>query len=114
MDQKNIDNGDAFTVKPAVVVEEGDMVTAVEQERGEKRGKGRVRRAVVGISLLGILAVCLAVCVWLVGGKGATRKAKVLVNGTNTAVEADSEEAKTKRAIEEVSNAGPGGTGPGV
>ena len=114
MDQKTIDNGDAFTEKPAVVVEEGDMVAAVEQERGEKRGKGRVRRAVVGIGLLGILVVCLAVCVWLVGGKGATRKAKVLVNGTNTAVEADSEEAKTKRAIEEVSNAGPGGTGPGV
>ena len=115
MDQKTTDNGDDFTVKPAVVVEEGDMVTAVEQERGEKRGKGRVRRAVVGIGLLGVLVVSLAVCVWLVGGKGATRKAKVIVNGTNTAnAEADSEEAKTKRAIEEVSNAGPGGTGPGV
>ena len=68
MDQKTIDNEDDFTVKPAVVVEEGDMVTAVEQERGEKRSKGRVRRAVVGIGSLGILAVSLAVCVWLVGG----------------------------------------------
>lgn len=100
-----------------VLVEEGDMVTAVEQERGEKRGKGRARRAVVGLGLLGVLGVCLAVCVWLVVGKGATRKAKVFVNGTSAGVaraEADSEEAKTRRAIEEVGVVGPSGTGPAV
>ena len=116
MDQKTVDNGDVCSAKPPVVVEEGDIVTAVEEERGEKRGRGRARRAVVGIGLLGVLAVCLAVCVWLVWAKGATRKAKVLVNGTNTGAaraEADSEEAKTKKAIEEVSVSS-GGTGPAI
>src|ERR1044072_3554764 len=81
-----------------VLIEEGDIVTAVEEERGEKNGKGRARRAVVGLGVLGVLGVCLAVCVWLVGGKGATRKAKVLVNGSNSAAhtEADSDDAKTR------------------
>ena len=99
-----------------VLVEQGDIVTAVEEERGEKKGKGRARRAVVGLGVLGVLAVCLAVCVWLVGGKGATRKAKVLVNGSNSAAhtEADSDEAKTRRAIEEAGVIGPGATGPAV
>src|SRR5690242_19207183 len=99
-----------------VLVEQGDIVAAVEEERGEKQGKGRARRAVVGVGVLGVLAVCLAVCVWLVGGKGATRKAKVLVNGSNSAAhtEADSDEAKTRRAIEEAGVVGPGATGPAV
>src|ERR1051326_1522155 len=99
-----------------VLVEEGDIVTAVEEERGEKQGKGRARRAVVGLGVLGVLGVCLAVCVWLVGGKGATRKAKVLVNGSHSAAhtEADSDEAKTRRAIEEAGVVGPGATGPAV
>jgi hypothetical protein len=97
-----------------VLVEQGDIVTAVEEERGEKKGKGRARRAVFGLGVLGVLAVCLAVCVWLVGGKGATRKAKVLVNGSNSAAhtEADSDETKTRRAIEGL--VGPGPTGPAV
>lgn len=117
MDQKTVDKGDVFSAKPAVVIEEGDIVTAVEEERGEKRGKGRARRAVIGIGLLGVLAVCLAVCVWLVWAKGGTRKAKVLVNGTNTGAaraEADSEEAKTKKAIEDLRVVGSGGTGPAI
>ena len=99
-----------------VLIEEGDIVTAVEEERGEKQGKGRARRAVVGLGVLGVLGVCLAVCVWLVGGKGATRKAKVLVNGSNSAAhtEADSDEAKTRRAIEESGVVSPGATGPAV
>ncbi|HET9712361.1 MAG TPA: hypothetical protein VFP64_10785 [Pyrinomonadaceae bacterium] len=99
-----------------VLIEQGDIVTAVEEERGEKQGKGRARRAVVGLGVLGVLGVCLAVCVWLVGGKGATRKAKVLVNGSNSAAhaEADSDEAKTRRAIEEAGVVGPGATGPAV
>ena len=99
-----------------VLVEEGDIVTAVEEERGEKNGKARARRAVVGLGVLGVLGVCLAVCVWLVGGKGATRKAKVLVNGSNSAAhtEADSDEAKTRRAIEEAGVVGPAATGPAV
>jgi hypothetical protein len=99
-----------------VLIEQGDIVTAVEEERGEKQGKGRARRVVVGLGVLGVLGVCLAVCVWLVGGKGATRKAKVLVNGSNSAAhtEADSDEAKTRRAIEEAGVVGPGATGPAV
>ncbi len=36
----------------AVLIDEGDMVAGVEEERGEKQGKGRGRRAVLGLGVV--------------------------------------------------------------
>jgi hypothetical protein len=93
--------------RPPVLVDEGDMVGEVEQERGEKQGKGRGRRAAVGfIVLLGIV-VC-AVGGWLMIGNGATRKAKVPVNNASQGSGVESEEAMTRQAIEQANAPGPG------
>jgi len=77
----------------AVLIDEGDMVTRVEEERGEKQGKGRGRRAVVGLGVLIVIIACAAIAGWFVIGKGATRKAKVPGNGstvsTNSGGESD-------------------------
>src|SRR5215216_363107 len=86
--------------RPPVLVDEGDMVAEVEQERGDKQGKGRGRRAAVGfIVLLGIV-VC-AVGGWLMIGNGAIRKAKVPVNNASKGSGVESEEAMTRQAIEQ-------------
>src|SRR5919205_2382552 len=86
----------------AKLVDEGDIVKEVSEERGERRGKGRGRRIGVGVFVLLVLAV-IAVAAWYVVGNGATRKAKVAVTGnsgsSNPAVE--SEAALTQRAIDE-------------
>ncbi len=86
----------------AKLVDEGDIVKAVSEERGERRGKGRGRRIGVGVFVLLVLAV-IAVAAWYVVGNGSKRKAKVAVTGnsgsSNSAVE--SEAAMTQRAIDE-------------
>jgi len=86
----------------AKLVDEGDIVKEVSEERGERRGKGRGRRIGVGVFVLLVLAV-IAVASWYVVGNGAKRKAKVAVTGnsgsSNSAVE--SEAAMTQRAIDE-------------
>ncbi len=94
----------------AVLIDEGDMVAGVEEERGEKQGKGRGRRAVLGLGLLIVIVVCAAIAGWFVIGKGATRKAKVPVNGSNASTNsgAESEEAMTRQAIEQARVSGPG------
>src|SRR5216684_5050436 len=94
----------------AVLIDEGDMVTGVEEERGEKQGKGRGRRAVVGLGVLIVIVACAAIAGWFVIGKGATRKAKVPVNGSNASTNsgAESEEAMTRQAIEQARVSGPG------
>lgn len=94
----------------AVLVDEGDMVAGVEEERGEKQGKGRGRRAVVGLGVLIVIVACAAIAGWFVIGKGATRKAKVPVNGGNGSTNsgAESEEAMTRQAIEQARVSGPG------
>src|SRR6266540_246711 len=94
----------------AALIDEGDMVAGVEEERGEKQGKGRGRRAVLGLGLLIVIVVCAAIAGWFVIGKGATRKAKVPVNGSNASTNsgAESEEAMTRQAIEQARVSGPG------
>ncbi len=94
----------------AVLIDEGDMVAGVEEERGEKQGKGRGRRAVVGLGVLIVIVACAAIAGWFVIGKGATRKAKVPVNGSNASTNsgAESEEAMTRQAIEQARVSGPG------
>ncbi len=94
----------------AVLIDEGDMVAGVEEERGEKQGKSRGRRAVVGLGVLIVIVACAAIAGWLVIGKGATRKAKVPVNGSNASTNsgAESEEAMTRQAIEQARVSGPG------
>jgi hypothetical protein len=94
----------------AVLIDEGDMVAGVEEERGEKQGKGRGRRAVLGLGLLIVIVACAAIAGWFVIGKGATRKAKVPVNGSNASTNsgAESEEAMTRQAIEQARVSGPG------
>src|SRR6266446_5503457 len=94
----------------AVLIDEGDMVAGVEEERGEKQGKGRGRRAVVGLGVLIVIVACAAIAGWFVIGKGATRKAKMPVNGSNASTNsgAESEEAMTRQAIEQARVSGPG------
>jgi hypothetical protein len=86
----------------AKLVDEGDIVKEVSEERGERRGKGRGRRIGVGVFVLLVLAV-IAVAAWYVVGNGSKRKAKVAVTGNSgsnsSAVE--SEAAMTQRAIDE-------------
>src|SRR6185369_11946471 len=86
----------------AALVDEGDIVKQVSEERGERPGNGRSRRIGVGVLVLLVLAV-VAVAAWYVVGNGAKRKAKVAVNGasgsSNSAVE--SEAAMTQRAIDQ-------------
>ena len=83
------------------LIDDGDMVKGVSEERGERPSKGRGRRLGVGLFALVVVGV-LAFGAWYMIGNGATRKAKVAVNNagaSNTTVE--SEEAMTQRAIEQ-------------
>jgi hypothetical protein len=86
----------------APLVDEGDIVKEVSEERGERRAKGRGRRIGVGVFVLFVLAV-VALGTWYLVGNGAKRKAKVAVNGnsgsSNSGVE--SEAAMTQRAIDQ-------------
>jgi hypothetical protein len=84
------------------LIDDGDMVKGVAEERGERPAKGRARRVAVGLFAFVLLGV-LAFGAWYMIGNGATRKAKVAVNNgavaSNTTIE--SEEAMTQRAIEQ-------------
>lgn len=88
--------------QPATLVDDGDIVKAVAEERGEGQGRGRGKRIVVGLFALFVLGA-VAVGAWYLVGNGAKRKAKVAVNGnagsSNSAVE--SEAAMTQRAIDQ-------------
>jgi len=100
--------GEDESRRPPVLVDEGDMVGEVEQERGEKQGKGRGRRAAIGVVVLIGIVVC-AVGGWMMIGNGATRKAKVAVNnGASQGSGLESEEAMTRQAIEQANAPGPG------
>ena len=88
------------------LVDEGNIVDEVQRERGENQSKGRGRRAAIGLVFLLVIAAC-AVGGWYVIGNGAKRKAKVSVSGHASA---ESDEAKTKQAIEEANTSGPGVT----
>ena len=86
----------------AALVDEGDIIKAVAEERGEGQAKGRGRRIGFGLIALFVLGG-VAISAWYLVGNGATRKAKVAVNGnagsSNSAVESDA--AKTQRAIDQ-------------
>ena len=88
------------------LVDEGNIVDEVQRERGENQSKGRGRRAATGLVFLLVIAAC-AVGGWYVIGNGAKRKAKVSVSAHASA---ESDEAKTKQAIEEANSSGPGVT----
>lgn len=88
------------------LVDEGNIVEEVQRERGENQSKGRGRRAAMGLVFLLVIAAC-AVGGWYVIGNGAKRKAKVSVSGHASS---ESDEAKTKQAIEEANTSGPGVT----
>ena len=87
----------------AALVDEGDIIKAVAEERGEGQAKGRGRRIGFGLIALFVLGGG-AISAWYLVGNGATRKAKVAVNGnagsSNSAVESDA--AKMQRAIDQV------------
>ena len=88
------------------LVDEGNIVDEVQRERGENQSKGRGRRAATGLVFLLVIAGS-AVGGWYVIGNGAKRKAKVSVSAHASA---ESDEAKTKQAIEEANSSGPGVT----
>lgn len=92
-----------------VLIDEGDIVDDVELERGEKRGKSRGRRAVVGIVVLVLMVGCAVLAGWLLVGNGATRRAKVPVSGSGSSnAGVVTEEAMTRQAIEQAGVGGPG------
>ena len=88
--------------QPATLVDEGEIVKAIAEERGDGQGKGRGKRIGVGLFALFLVGV-VAVGAWYLVGNGAKRKAKVAVNGnagsSNSQVE--SEAAMTQRAIDQ-------------
>ena len=88
--------------RDATLVDEGDIVKEVSEERGERRGKGRGRRIGVGVFVLFVLAA-VAVGAWYLVGNGAKRKAKVAVNGNSASSNSggESEAAMTRRAIDQ-------------
>ena len=86
------------------LVDEGNIVDEVQRERGENQSNGRGRKALTGLVFLLVIACC-AVGGWYVIGNGAKRKAKVPVSSHGSA---ESDEAKTKQAIEEANSSGPG------
>lgn len=84
------------------LIEDGDMVEGVAEERGEGPGKGRGRRVGMGLFALLLLGV-VAIGAWYVVGNGATRKARVPVNGNAVSSNAtvESEAAMTQRALDQ-------------
>jgi hypothetical protein len=96
--------------RPEVLIDDDDMMQTVAAERGEEQGKGRGRRVGGGLVALIAIVVCAAVAGWFVIGKGATRKAKVPVNGSSSSSNsgADTEDAMMKQAIEQANVGGPG------
>jgi len=90
--------------RPVELADEGNIVDEVQRERGENQSKGRGRKAITGLVFLLVIAAC-AVGGWYVIGNGAKRKAKVPVSSHASA---ESDEAKTKQAIEEANSPGPG------
>jgi hypothetical protein len=93
--------------RPEMMVEEGDIIQGVERERGAQASRGRKR--IVGALLAVVLLVVAVVVMWLMVGNGATRKAKVPVNASNSDSVQQSEEGMTRQAIREL-NSGPGVT----
>src|SRR5215212_8214235 len=86
------------------LVDEGNIVDEVQRERGENQSKSRGRKAITGLVFLLVIAAC-TVGSWYVIGNGAKRKAKVAVSSHASA---ESDEAKTKEAIEEAKSSAPG------
>jgi hypothetical protein len=84
------------------LIDDGDMVEGVAEERGERPGKGRGRRVVGGLFALLLLGV-VAIGVWYAVGNGATRRARVPVNGNAVSSNAtlESEAAMTQRALDQ-------------
>jgi len=93
--------------RPEMVAEEGDIIQAVESERGVQTGRGRKR--IVGVLFgVGVLVVAVVV-IWLMVGNGSTRKARVPVNAGGRESTQQSEEGMTRQAIQAL-NSGPGVT----
>jgi hypothetical protein len=91
--------------RPEMLSEEGDIIDGVEAERGKRTGRGR-KRMVGAMVVLVSLAIGVIV-VWFMVGGGATRKARVAVNGNARNSDRQSEEGMTRQAIQEL-NAAPG------
>ena len=86
--------------KPDVVVEDGpDVLKEVETERGATKSN-RGRRAVVAVFLFVVVVVTGVICFRFLGVGGGTKKATVPVN--KTAAAADSEDAATRQAVQEL------------
>jgi hypothetical protein len=93
--------------RPEMVAQEGDIIQAVESERGAQtsRRRKRIVRALLGLVVLAVAVVVI----WFMVANGATRKARVPVNATNSNPTQQSEEGMTRQAIQEL-NSGPGVT----
>src|SRR5258708_1325325 len=85
--------------KPDVVVEDGpDVLKEVETERGATKSN-RGRRGVVAAFLFVVVVVTGIVCFRFLGVGGGTKKATAPVNKTPAA---DSEDAATRQAVQEL------------
>jgi len=93
--------------RPELVAEEGDIIEGVESERDAQAGRGRKR--IVGALLAVAVLIVAVVVIWFMVSNGATRKARVPVNATNSNSTQQSEEGMTRQAIQEL-NSGPGVT----
>lgn len=105
------EDGEGISEEPerGVLMDEGDMLDEVAQERGEKTGKSRGRRAVVGLVAFLVLGGSALLAGWYLVGNGATRKAKLPVNGSSSSnAGVITEEAMTRQAIEQAGVGGPG------
>jgi hypothetical protein len=89
--------------------DEGDIITGVETERGVRTGEGRGRKRAVGGFLIVAGLVGAIIVTWFMFGSGATRKARLPVNGAGNTRSQESEDGMTRQAIDQL-HAAPGVT----
>lgn len=86
-----------------IVRDEGDIVDAVETERGSQPSGGRGRKLAVGAVFVLLLLGVGGASLYFMFGSGATKKARVQVNG---ATQQQSDDALTQHAIDQIKTPG--------